>query len=154
MNDTTHVHREEPVGPRNTLFPSPAAADLSKGRLVFALVLAAHAAVDVWLLRWNPIGSDTGDYWHMFYTSYNELFFNNNFAYWLPYGGYGQPNVLYHLMEISSTDYLMMFVGRLLGVRNALLLFQLSVIADHVLFLFGIYLLSRMLFKRKGAVFI
>src|SRR4029077_19420832 len=55
-------------------------------------------------------------------------------------------------MEVSSTEYLMMVIGKLLHVRNALLLFQLSLVADHVLFLFGMYLLSRLLFTRRSAV--
>ena len=55
-------------------------------------------------------------------------------------------------MEISSSDYLMMIVGRLLHVTNALLMFQLSLIVDHLLFLFGIYSLSRILFRRRSSV--
>ena len=134
------------------LLPCPAVADRSTGRLVFVLALAAYAAVDVWLLRWVPVSSDTADYWHIFYSSYTELFFNNTFSHWLPIGAYGQSNLLFNLMEISSTDYLMMFVGKLLHVKNAVLLFQLSLAADHLLFLFGMYLLSRSLFKRKSSV--
>jgi hypothetical protein len=137
---------------QSALFPNPAAADRSQGRLLFALALTAYIAVDIWLLPWIPVSSDTADYWHMFYTSYTELFFNNSFSHWLPYGGYGQSNILFALMEISSTDYLMMFVGKLFRIRNAVLLFQLSLIADHILFLFGIYLLSRLLFKRRSSV--
>ena len=106
----------------------------------------------MWLLRWIPVGSDTADYWHMFYTSYTEMFFGNRLALWLPYGAYGQSNLLYHVMEISSSDYLMMIVGRLLHVTNALLMFQLSLIVDHLLFLFGIYSLSRILFRRRSSV--
>src|SRR5689334_407273 len=55
---------------RNALFPTPAVADRSSGRLVFAFALVAYMTVDVWLLRWIPVASDTGDYWHVFYTSY------------------------------------------------------------------------------------
>ena len=119
---------------------------------MFALALAVFMAVDVWLLRWVPIGSDTGDNWHIFYSSYTELFFRNDLSHWLPYAAYGQPNLVFLLMEVSSTDYLMMVIGKLLHVRNAMLLFQLSLVADHVLFLFGMYLLSRLLFTRRSAV--
>ena len=134
------------------LFPNPAVADLSQGRLLFVAALAAYMAVDIWLLRWVPVGSDSGDNWHIFYTSYTELFFNNDLSHWFPYGAYGQPNLLFILMEVSSTDHLMMIVGKLLHIRNAVLLFQLSLIADHILFLFGIYLLSRQLFQRRSSV--
>jgi len=137
---------------QDTLFPTTAAADASSGRALFALALAAYAAIDMWVLRWIPVGSDTADYWHMFYTSYTEVFFSNRLALWLPYGGYGQSNLLYHVMEISSCDYLMMIVGKLLRVTNAMLMFQLSLVADHLLFLFGIYSLSRMLFGRRSSV--
>jgi hypothetical protein len=145
---TRHDTSVAPTG----LFPSPAAAEASSGRVMFALALAAYAAIDIWLFRWIPGGSDTGDYWHMFYTSYTELFFSNRLALWLPYGAYGQSNLLYHLMEVSSNDYLMMIVGRLLHVANATVLFQLSQMADHLLFLFGIYSLSRLLFTRRSSV--
>jgi len=137
---------------RNVLFPSQVVADVSKGRLVFVLALAAYVAVDARLLRWIPIGLDTGNFWHIFHASYSELFFHNDIAHWFPYGVYGQPNDFYNFLQLTSTDYLMMVVGKLLHVRNALLLYQLSVIADHVLFLFGIYLVSRSLFRRKSSV--
>jgi len=149
---TAIVATEDARPEQHELFPNPAVADCSTGRLVFALALAVYAVIDVWLLRWIPIASDTGDNWHMFYSSYTELFFNGNLAHWLPIGAYGQSNLLINLMEISSTDYLLMFVGKILHIRNAMLLFQLSLVADHVLFLFGIYLLSRSLFKRKSSV--
>jgi len=134
------------------LFPSPAVADVSKGRLLFALALASYAAVDFWYLRWIPIGLDSGDFWHIFYASYAELFFNNDLARWFPYGSYGQPNILYNFMELSSTDYLMMVAGKIFHVTNAMLLFQLSLMADHVLFLFGVCLIARSVFQRKSSV--
>src|SRR5262245_50029805 len=63
---------------RNPLFHNRAVADVSKGRLLFALALAAYATIDIWILRWVPVGMDTGDFWHLFYSSYAELFFNND----------------------------------------------------------------------------
>jgi len=138
--------------PRKSLFPDEPVANLSKGRLVFVSALVCYATIDFWLLRWVPTGIDTGDFWHIFYASYAELLFRNDFAHWFPYGAYGQPNALYNLLELTSTDYLMMIVGKLLNVRNAVLLFELSVVADHLLFLFGVYLLSRTMFQRKSAV--
>jgi len=137
---------------RCSLFPVRPVADRSTGRLAFLFAASCYAAVDVWLLRWIPIGTDTADFWHVFYASYAELFFRNDLAHWFPYGAYGQPNDLYNLIELSSTDYLMMIVGKLFGIRNALLLFELSLVADHLLFLFGMFLLSRILFQRKSSV--
>jgi len=134
-----------------SLYPARAVAEVTRGRTVFALAILSYAAIDFWLLRWLPV-SETGDFWHIFYTSYSELFFRGDLAHWFPYGSYGQPNDLYNLMELSSADYLMMLIGKLFQIRNAVLLYQLSLILDHLIFLFGIYLLSRQLFRRKSSV--
>jgi len=136
------------------LFPKHPVADRSKGRLAFLLVLVCYAIIDYGRLQWVPLGFDTGQEWHVFYASYAELFYHGDVAHWFPYGIYGQPNTLYNLMESSSADYLMMAAGRVFHIRNAVLLFQLSLMLDHLLFLFGIYLLARSLFRRRSATWL
>lgn len=142
--------RVEPAG----LFPRQPAADQSKGRLAFILVLICYAIIDFERLHWVPLGPDTGLNWELFYASYIELIFHNDLAHWFPYGAYGQPNTLHNLMGLSATDYLMMTIGKLFHINNAVVLFQLSLLADHVLFLLGIHLLSRSLFRRQSTVWL
>ncbi len=136
------------------LFPKQSAADRNRGRLAFLLVLVSYAIIDFGRLQWVPLGVDTGQEWHVFYAAYAELFYHHDLAHWFPYGIYGQPNILYNLMESSCSDYLMMAIGKVFHIKNAVLLFQLSLMADHLLFLFGIHLLARSLFQRQSTVWL
>jgi len=122
------------------------------GRLTFLALLLVFLLVDVRMLWWLPGGADSADFFNVFAISYNEFYQHKELANWLPYGGYGQPNLLYNLMELSSLDVLMILVGKVLGVRNVLLMFHLSLVGEHVVFLFGLFLLTRLMFRTRGAV--
>ena len=136
------------------LFPTSAVGTTNSGRAVFLFGALSYVIVDSWLFRWVPLGFDNGHFWQLFYTSYTEVFHSHELAHWFPYGAYGQPNDFYNFLGLTSTDYLLMLIGALFRVRNALLLFQLSVIVDHLLFLFGLCLIARTLFKRSSAVWL
>ncbi len=139
---------------RLRLFPRQTVADHCKGRLAFLVVLICYAAVDFERLQWVPLGMDTGENWHVFYASYAELFYHHDLAHWLPYNLYGQPKSVYHLVELTATDYLMMAMGKVVHIKNAVLLFQLSLMATHLIFLMGIHLLARSLFRRRSTVWL
>ena len=47
-----------------------------------------------------------------------------------------------------------MFLGKLLGIRNFMFLFQLSITGEEILFLTGMFLLSRIMFRNKSTYFL
>lgn len=107
---------------------------------------------DLWMFRRFHLGFDTHQYFDCFYAAYNNLFYNGELAAWAPYRGYGQPFSLSYLQNIATMDYPVFFAGKLLGVRDVLLLFEISLALDHVAFFFGLYLLAELLFRSRPAV--
>ena len=72
--------------------------------LIFLLLLLI--LINSRFIKAPLLGGDTYSYLHQFKTSYNELFFYNQFSQWSPYGTYGQSNLNYNLLCISSMDFL------------------------------------------------
>ena len=66
---------------------------------------------------------------------------------WLPNSGYGLPALLYQLSFLSVTKYLVMVLGLLFDVHNVLVLYKVSLFIDRVIFIFGVYLLSSLLYR-------
>ena len=95
---------------------------------------------------------DTFNNFIFFHFAYGELFFHNEFPRWIPYMGYGMPFDFALLGSISPSDYVMMILGWLLGIKDALLLSKLSYILSQAVFAAGLYLLGCKLFSSKLAV--
>jgi hypothetical protein len=71
----------------------------------------------------------------------------------MPFEPFGVPADLTQLRQFTPTNYGVMFGGLIMGVKNTLILFNVSVVADQLVLLFGTYLLSRYLFLRRSTVF-
>lgn len=89
----------------------------------------------------------------IFYFFYNELFFHHQVAHWFPYGTCG---LLGYFLQLSLTpvSYLVMLIGWLLKIKNALLLFKLAMLGEQLVMLSGMYLLCRVLFSARSTRFI
>jgi len=95
---------------------------------------------------------DTIAEFQFFHYFYSEWFFHKEVAQWLPYNTYGLPSQMYQLMALTPVDYLGMLLGGFFGIKNALWLFKICVVASQLVFLLGMYLLSRLIFERKTTV--
>jgi hypothetical protein len=102
----------------------------------------------VWDLR------DTTATYEMFHTIYGELRQSNQLLLWLPYGTFGQPAEYVTGFYSSGVDFLVLLLGRLLGLRNTWLLFCVARLGEQLVFLLGMFLLSRTLFRRRSTVFL
>ncbi|MEE9542828.1 MAG: hypothetical protein V3V95_03480 [Thermodesulfobacteriota bacterium] len=93
---------------------------------------------------------DTQYLFQRFYLSYNDFFFFNELPRWVPFGSYG---IQGDFITLLPTEYLSVFIGRVLGIENVLSLFKLSIFFQQMIFLFGLYLLAQRLFERPATVF-
>ncbi|MEE9543038.1 MAG: hypothetical protein V3V95_04575, partial [Thermodesulfobacteriota bacterium] len=93
---------------------------------------------------------DTQYGFQRFYLSYNDFFFFKELPRWIPFGFYG---IQSDLSTLLPTEYLSIFIGKVLGIKNVLSLFKLSIFFQQMIFLFGVYLLARRLFERSVTVF-
>lgn len=96
---------------------------------------------------------DTQYVFQIFYFFYNHLFFSHSVAQWMPFEPFGIPAHLTQLRQLTPMSYTVMFGGWLLGVKNVLVLFKISVVAEQFVLLSGMYLLARHLFRRRSTVF-
>lgn len=94
---------------------------------------------------------DTRYAFELFYFSYNELLAFGELPRWIPFGFFGVQSDYFILMP---TDYVALFIGKLLNITDALTAFKLSIFMGQLVYLLGIYLLAERLFKRKATVFI
>jgi len=106
-----------------------------------------------WLFNAFGLGYDTATWFHAYYLSYNNLVTHGQLAAWAPYRGYGQPNALYSL-AISPAGCLTMFAGALFGVKDVLLLFKMSLLLEHLMLMFGTFVLADELFRLRSTVLI
>jgi hypothetical protein len=91
---------------------------------------------------------DTLSAFQVFHLAYSNLFFNGRLPEWMPYGVFGMTIDFLRLNFFSPATYLMMGLGALAGVRDALLLFKLSLLLEQLFLLLGTYLLARELYQR------
>ena len=97
---------------------------------------------------------DTSVAFEMFHFFYNEFHFNKVIAQWLPYYSYGIPSQYWQLFSLTPVNYLFILVGGIWKIENTLILFNLSLFAEQLIFLLGVYLLSKILFTRKSTSFL
>lgn len=106
---------------------------------------------------WDPqflVGGDTKNAYLIFHYFYNHLVWYNELPQWFPYGLYGYSPLFFHLCNDSPCSYLVEFVGWLLRVKDTLLLFKLAAFGDQLVFLLGLHLLSRLLYRHRATCFL
>lgn len=96
---------------------------------------------------------DSLSYYATFYTTYNNFFYHGEFVQWLPYSSYGVHANFIQITQLTVVDYFVILAGGLLKIPETLFLFKVSLLLEQIIFLFGMYLLSKKLFKEKTAVF-
>jgi len=89
-----------------------------------------------------------------FYFFYSELFFHGQFAQWMPYGSFGTVSSYYQINSLTPMSYLFFLLGWLFKIKNVLILFKMSLLAEKLILLLGLYLLSRELFSQRSTAFI
>lgn len=106
---------------------------------------------------WDPrfmVGHDTKNTYLVFHYFYNHLVWYSELPHWLPFGEYGYNSLFYQLCDFSPCTYLAGLLGWVLRMRDTLLLFKLSAFGDQLVFLLGLHLLSRRLYKQRRTAFL
>jgi hypothetical protein len=94
---------------------------------------------------------DTLVKFNFYHYVYSQLFFDGELPRWVPYIYYGLP-ADFLLFAIQPTDWILLPIGWLLGVTDAMLLFKIGMILNQGLFALGMYLLCRRYYERALAV--
>ena len=97
---------------------------------------------------------DTMYQFNVFHYFYTEFLFNSEIPQWVLYGIYGAPSDFYQLTGLTPTNYFFGLIGAILNIKDVLFLFKMAVLFDHLIYLVGIYLLSRILFVHRATTFI
>jgi len=84
----------------------------------------------------------------LFYYFYNNLFFHGEIAQWLPYDTFGLPTNHDQIFGLSFVNYIVMFIGWLLQIKDVLILYKVSFLGEQLVLLTGMYLLCSLLFER------
>ncbi len=117
--------------------------------LLFLLLLVLAFNVPYFNARFVPI-NDTFYNFSNFQIFYSELFFHGELARWLPYSSYGIPSDYEQIISLAPANYFFGLLGWLLGATDALLLFKLAVVLEQLVFVFGVFLVSRLLFRSRA----
>jgi hypothetical protein len=104
---------------------------------------------------------DAGAVFGLFSYFYNNLLAAHELPLWMCYGTYGIPSGVHQVDFLTAPSYFFMAVGAVFQVRDPKAIFVLSVVGEQLLFVLGVYLLSRRLFADRlttlivgfGAVF-
>lgn len=97
---------------------------------------------------------DTMYMFQTFYFFYNDFFFSGDIPQWLPFGLYGVQSYNSIIAILSPATYFAGLIGYIIGIKNVLFLFHLSIVFEELFFIFGTYLLARLLFREKSVAFI
>lgn len=96
---------------------------------------------------------DTLNNFDLFYFFYNQFYSTGQIAQWMPHYGFGIPAGYWQIFAISPFGYLCMLFGYIFKIPNALFLFNLSFYFEHLVFLYGMYVLSCQLFTLNSTRF-
>lgn len=97
----------------------------------------------------NPefmVGHDTKSCFIAFHYFFNHLSWHEELPRWMVYSGYGYSSIWYQLINFSPNTYLLGFIGWLFEVRDTMMLFKLCALADQLVFLLGLHLLTKRLY--------
>jgi len=135
--------------------PAPGTRPEPRSRAGLDLAALAGAVVLINLpylsSRFVP-GHDAGYIFGIFSYFYNNLLAAHELPLWMAYGTYGIPSGVFQVDFLSASSHFFMALGALFHVRDAHLMFVLSILGEQLLFLLGIYLLSRRLFADRLTV--
>jgi hypothetical protein len=112
------------------------------------VVLLVSVNIPYFSSRFLP-AHDTKHCFSVFLWVYSHFFYEFAIPNWFPYGQYGIDGSLFWLSALTPSCYATGLIGSLLRVRDALLLFKMSVLIDQLVLLLGTYLLCRRLFPRR-----
>ncbi len=96
---------------------------------------------------------DTSYVVESFHCFYSEMRDTGELARWFPYGNYGVQADLYQF-AMHPTQYAVGCVGLVLGVQDTLLLAQLAMLLNELLFAFGMWRLGRELYASPLTAFL
>ncbi|RIK94563.1 MAG: hypothetical protein DCC71_23560, partial [Proteobacteria bacterium] len=113
--------------------------------LLVAALHAFHAAREL-----VPIHDSFYTYVN-FHVFYSHWLYEGELVEWYPYGALGLPAPLQLVISFTPLQYLVGFAGALLGARDTLSLYALSVFGEHALFAAGAYLCARRLFPSRAS---
>src|SRR5581483_4061299 len=94
-------------------------------------------------------GHDTKYIFGIFSYFYDHLVVEHELPRWMSFGAFGIKGAGFQFYFLTPSSYLCMLGGALVGVRDALPVFTLSIVAEQFLFLLGIHLLARRLFADR-----
>lgn len=95
---------------------------------------------------------DTLEVFTFFHYFYCEWFVRGEIPQWFPQVTYGVPTNFYQLRNITPIYYVFMLLGKLFGIKDVIFLFKIAVLGEQSIFLLGMYVLSRYLFKHRATV--
>ena len=81
---------------------------------------------------------------------YSDLFYHGELARWFPYASFGIPSDYEQIISLAPSNYFVGLGGWLLGATDTLLLFKLAVVLEQLVFVFGVLLVSRLLFRSRA----
>lgn len=129
---------------------SPRRLDLP---LLALMVILAGFNLPYWDSRFM-VGHDTKNSYLLFHYFYNHLVWYGELPQWLPFGEYGYSSLFFQICNNSPCSYLAGLLGWVLHIKDSLLLFKLAAFGDQLVFLFGLHLLSRLLYRHRVTSFI
>ncbi|MDP3704436.1 MAG: hypothetical protein Q8R24_00820 [Legionellaceae bacterium] len=120
---------------------------------LFIILLSIAVNIPYLKRSYFPV-HDTLSVFQFFSYYYSELLTHHELPWWLPASAYGMPIDSYMLFSFGPFQYLVLGIGYLFHVQNALLLFSLSLIGDTLFFAFGAYLFCRHILHDRLPTFI
>jgi hypothetical protein len=82
-----------------------------------------------------------------FHVFYSHFVLERELVHWYPYSALGQPAAIQQVISFTPTDYAVALVGALLRVRDTMLLFKIAVIVEQMVYVLGVVLLARRVFR-------
>lgn len=127
----------------------------TKNRLDLLLLILVLFVVNIPLLTGaTPIAWDTfKSPFQEFAITYNSIFYDHELPFWLPNSIYGIPDYFW-LAAQSIVSFLFIGIGNILRIENVLLLFKISLFCEQLIAVFGMFLLSKRLFKKRLTILI
>lgn len=100
-----------------------------------------------------PQAETKPQFW-LFLITYNQMFFHVQIPIWFPHSVMGMPGAFDMITHLSPANYLGMVLGLMFRITDALVLYNVSMVLEQILFLFGFYKLSMLLFRDKKIAFL
>jgi hypothetical protein len=86
---------------------------------------------------------DTRSMFSIFYFFYNEVYLGQAWPLWMPQASYGIPTGYFQTVALTPVSYLTIAVGALLRVPDVMVVWKISLIAEELLLVGGMFVLAR-----------